>query len=91
MFVLFNNFPNPFNSQTRIGVALKASSAVTIDVFDVLGRKVKSIPAGKMSAGYHEFVWNGRNDAGRDVSSGVYLLRMAVGGSAKFLKMLYLK
>ncbi len=90
-YVLFNNFPNPFNSQTRIGIALKTPSVVFVDVYDVLGRKVRTIPGGNMSAGYHDFIWNGLNDAGRDVSSGLYLLRVRVGGSAKFLKMLYLK
>lgn len=91
-FVLFNNYPNPFNSQTRISFALKNEANVNIDVYDILGRKVRSIPAGNLSSGYHdEFTWNGKGDKGQGVSSGAYLIRVNVGGSIKIIKALYLK
>lgn len=90
-FVLFNNYPNPFNSQTRVGLALKNPANVTIDVFDILGRKVRAIFNGGLASGYEVFVWNGRNDNDVDVGSGTYLIKVNVGGSVKVLKSLYLK
>ncbi len=90
-FVLFNNYPNPFNSQTRVSLALKNEANVSIDVYDILGQKVRTLPAGNLSSGYHEFTWNGRSDNGQGVSSGAYLIRVNVGGTINVIKALYLK
>jgi serine protease AprX len=90
-FVLFNNYPNPFNTQTRIGIALKNSASVNIDVFDILGRKVNTLFSGEMSPGYQAFVWDGRNRNGRETASGTYFIKVSVAGAIKILKTLYLK
>ncbi|HUI28682.1 MAG TPA: S8 family serine peptidase [Candidatus Acidoferrales bacterium] len=89
-FVLFNNYPNPFNSQTRISLALKSAADVKIDIYDILGRKIRNFFRSNAS-GYQEFIWNGREDNGMDVSSGVYLIEVNVGGTIRVLKALYLK
>ncbi|MFZ1081499.1 MAG: S8 family serine peptidase [Candidatus Kryptoniota bacterium] len=88
---LFNNYPNPFNSETNISFVLKNDFYVSIDVFDILGRKVKAVFAGELSSGYQKFIWNGISNNGQDVSSGVYFIRVNVAGSVKVLKSLYLK
>ncbi len=90
-YVLLNNYPNPFNSETHIGFILKNNYNVGIDVYDVLGRKIKTIFAGDLSSGYQGFIWDGRTNSGQDASSGTYLIRFNVGGSIKTLKALYLK
>jgi hypothetical protein len=90
-FVLFTNYPNPFNSQTHIGVILKNDSHVSVDIFDIIGRKIKAVFNGEKASGYQEFTWDARADGDHDVSSGVYLVRVDVGGSIKVVKALYLK
>ncbi len=90
-YLLFNNYPNPFNSETHISLVLKNKANVNIDVFDVLGRKVKTIFDGSLSSGFQEFVWNGSSNNGQRVSSGAYFIRINVDGSVKVLKALYLK
>lgn len=89
--LLFNNYPNPFNSQTHVSFVLKNGANVSIDVYDVLGRKVRTIFNGSLSSGYQEFVWNGVSNSGQDVSSGAYFIRVSVDGAIKILKALYLK
>jgi len=90
-FVLFTNYPNPFNSQTHVGVVLKNDSHVSVDIFDIIGREIKTVFDGELASGYKDFTWDGRGNGGQDVSSGVYLVRVDVGGSIKVVKALYLK
>ncbi len=90
-FMLLNNYPNPFSRETHIGIILKNGSNVKVDVFDVLGRKVKSVFDGPMSSGYQMFVWDGSTDHSRLAGSGVYFIKVDVDGSIKILKVLYLK
>lgn len=68
--------PNPFNPTTTIGYALRESAVVDIAIFDVAGRRVCSLVSGRVPAGEHEAVWDGRNDKGESVASGVYLYRL---------------
>lgn len=69
--------PNPFSESTEIGYALPAGGNVRFEIFDVQGRKVRTILAGGVSAGNHTIVWDGRDDAGLAAASGVYRARMA--------------
>jgi hypothetical protein len=75
-YQLFNNYPNPFNPSTTISYALPEKSAVQIAIYDVQGRIVKSFAFGAQSAGYQRVVWNGRNDQGTSLASGVYIYRV---------------
>lgn len=81
---LAQNYPNPFNPSTAIGFALPGDGEVRLRVFDVLGRPVRTLVAGRRPAGTHEVVWDGRDDGGAEVAGGVYVYRLEVraGGSA---------
>jgi hypothetical protein len=84
---LGQNYPNPFNPSTRVGYDLPAASRVTVRVYDLLGRLVATLVEGISEPGRHEVEWGGRNDAGVQVPSGVYFLRMdanAVSGDGHY-------
>jgi hypothetical protein len=86
---LFENSPNPFNPATAIRFALRETGPVNLAVYNSLGQKVRVLADGPRSAGVHTVMWDGRDDAGRAVSSGVYFCRMHAGKYAKTQKMLY--
>ncbi|MDP2886215.1 MAG: FlgD immunoglobulin-like domain containing protein [Ignavibacteria bacterium] len=69
------NYPNPFNPSTTIKYELPKDASVKMEIYDVMGRRVKTLLDGSKSAGYYSVTWNGRNELGRDVASGVYLCR----------------
>ncbi|MGB5107932.1 MAG: right-handed parallel beta-helix repeat-containing protein, partial [Candidatus Zixiibacteriota bacterium] len=71
-FDLAQNFPNPFNPQTTIGYSLARPMQVELSVFNLLGQKVASLHDGPQTAGFHEVTWDGRDNDGFEVSSGVY-------------------
>jgi hypothetical protein len=74
---LAQNHPNPFNPQTSIRFGLPAAAAVTLEIFDVAGRQVVTLMDRQvLPAGWHEAIWTGRNAAGENVASGIYLLQM---------------
>jgi photosystem II stability/assembly factor-like uncharacterized protein len=76
------NYPNPFKDATTIRLSLAEAMEVTLTIYDLAGRRVRSLAAGRMAAGVHDFGWDGRNDAGRRVASGVYFVRLeSQGGS----------
>ncbi|MCP3859200.1 MAG: T9SS type A sorting domain-containing protein [Phycisphaeraceae bacterium] len=85
------NFPNPFNPVTTISFSLAEPGAVQLAVYDVRGRMVRTLVSGDMSAGEHEVVWQGKDDAGHQVASGLYFARMINGDRALTHKMLMLK
>lgn len=69
---LTGNYPNPFNPSTNIKFSLKDDSKVSLIIYNIRGQKVKTLVNDNMQAGYHSIVWNGRDDNGKSVSSGVY-------------------
>jgi len=73
------NRPNPFNPLTVVGFDVPRSGHVSVMVYDVAGRHVRTLVDGVRSAGMHEVAWNGLDERGRAVSSGVYLARMVAG------------
>jgi hypothetical protein len=79
-FALYPNRPNPFTATTEIGYSLPVRSPVNLAVYDVLGKMVRSLCSVSTDAGYHVCRWDGTDEAGRPVSSGVYYIRMAVPG-----------
>jgi len=72
-----SNYPNPFNPSTTIRYTLASPQSVTLAVFDVGGRLVRSLESGARTAGEHEQRWDGRDNRGRPVASGVYYARLA--------------
>ena len=74
---LYQNTPNPFNPMTQIHFDLAHDSHVSLQIYDVAGRLVRGLANEKMTAGFgKKVVWNGLDDAGRRVSSGVYFYRL---------------
>ena len=72
-------YPNPSRRESRLEFALPADREVEMVVFDALGRSVKHVFAGRMTAGVHDLAWDGRDDQGRPVASGAYLVRLTAG------------
>ncbi len=90
-FSLSQNYPNPFNPETRIEFDLPHSSFVSIDIINLLGQRVRTLVFDRLSAGYKAVTWDGRNDGGSDVSSGIYLYRIVTGGFTQSRKMVLLR
>lgn len=78
-FELEQNFPNPFNLSTAIGVQLPHSSRIRLDIYSVLGQLVKTLADGEFSQGVHTFWWNGEDASGKIAASGVYFYRLIEG------------
>jgi hypothetical protein len=79
-YQLHQNFPNPFNPSTQIAFTMPHATDVRLVVYDLLGRKVKTVFEGQRTAGLHVFQWDGRNEAGQNVASGVYIYTLTVDG-----------
>jgi len=90
-FILNQNYPNPFNPGTNIEYQLPEAAYVSIEVFNILGQKVKTLVSEQKEAGYHQARWDGESDSGRDVPSGVYFYRMNAGSFSQTMKMVMLK
>lgn len=88
---LAQNFPNPFNPTTTIRFALVESGDVALSIYDVSGQQVRSLVDEWRSAGRHSIVWDGRDDAGRQVASGVYVYRLRAGQFSRSAKMVITK
>jgi hypothetical protein len=90
---LVGNFPNPFNPQTTIHFEIGNGKLknVNIDVYNVRGQRVRSLINGEYGAGSHSVVWNGTDDSGRSVSSGLYFYRMTAGEYTSVRRMMLLK
>jgi flagellar hook assembly protein FlgD len=91
VFTLFQNAPNPFNPSTVIGFGLASDMPVRLAVYSAAGQKVRELVSGRMSAGRHSVAWNGRDDSGQPVSSGVYLYRLEAGGRNETRKMMLMR
>lgn len=90
-FVLCQNYPNPFNPTTAISYQLAATSSVTLGVYDVLGREVKTLVHGVGQPGVYSVQWDGTNQRGEAVSSGIYLYQLRTGNFVMTKKMLFVK
>ena len=90
-FKLVRNTPNPFNPVTTVGYHLPSESRVTIRVFDVTGRVVTTLVDGVVEPGRHTVVWNGTNEHGESVGSGVYFCTMETPEYRGSHKMMLLK
>ncbi len=91
VFSLHQNFPNPFNPTTSIKYELPKDVNVKIAIYDIMGRQVRSLVNMKQTAGYKTIVWDGRNNNGQLVSSGIYLYQMITDEFQKVKKMTFIK
>ena len=85
------NYPNPFNPQTTIAFSLRERGLVRLVVYDVAGARVRTIANQDFAAGAHTRVWDGRNDTGQPVASGVYFYELVTGDFRQTRKMVLLK
>lgn len=90
-FVVYANYPNPFNPSTTIRYELPEQTFVTITIHDLLGRSIRTLTKETQVAGYRAVVWDGLDNKGQVVSSGIYLLRVKAGQKQVIKKMMYLK
>ena len=90
-FALFQNYPNPFNPSTTIEYQLSVAGEVTLRIYDILGRQVRELVNERQKSGYYKAIWDGTNDAGLSVASGVYLYRLKAGDYTAVRKMVLLR
>jgi hypothetical protein len=91
VYTLEQNYPNPFNPSTQIRYALPEDAMVTISIYDMMGRKVRTLVSQRMSPGYHTTLWNAANDKGLQVSAGMYIYTIQAGSYHHMKKMVLLK
>ena len=88
---LHQNYPNPFNPTTKIRVELPKEGRVTLKVYDMRGREVRTLIDGEMVAGYFEAIWDGRNGRGEPVTSGMYLYHLQTPDAVLIRRMVLLR
>ena len=95
-FALSQNYPNPFNPTTQIKYDLPEQSTVSLKIYNILGQEVMTLANGEQAPGFYSVTWEGRNNFGSQVSSGVYFYRFEAKGTSgqtfsTLKKMLFLK
>ncbi len=88
---LKGNYPNPFNPETAIRFSTKESGPVRLNIYNIKGQLIKSLVDSNLPSGSHTVIWNGKDESGRSVSSGVYLYRMETPSYTKTMKMMLMK
>jgi hypothetical protein len=91
VFALHQNYPNPFNPTTQIKYDLPEDEMVSITIYDVMGRSIKSLVNTTQSAGYRSIQWDATNNLGEPVSAGMYIYMIQAGQFTKTKKMVLLK
>ncbi|MCH7858739.1 MAG: CHRD domain-containing protein, partial [Candidatus Marinimicrobia bacterium] len=90
-FILLQNYPNPFNPSTQIRYDLPRAVPVTLTVYNILGRQVVTLVDELQAAGSYAVRWNGRDQQGKLVGTGVYVYRIQAGPQGALRKMVFLK
>jgi len=90
-FALQQNYPNPFNPSTQIQYALPTDANVTIAIYDLVGRQIRTLVNEQVTAGFHSTLWNATNDMGSPVSAGVYIYTITANDFRDVKKMILLK
>ena len=91
VFALHHNYPNPFNPVTHIAYDLPGDSRVELSIYNLLGQKVRTLVNRDMSSGHHVAVWDGKNEFGSPVSTGIYFYRIRAADFKENRKMILLK
>ena len=91
VFALHQNYPNPFNPKTEIRFDLPEATVVDISIYNLMGQKVKTLANKEVSPGYHVMQWDGTNDRGGMVSTGMYFYTLNTEKFHAMRKMLFLK
>ena len=90
-FSLEQNYPNPFNAQTIITYSLPQLSDIKLDIFDILGKHIKTLVNKKMPEGVHKNQWDGTNNKGVHTASGIYYVRLITNDYTETRKIIYLR
>jgi flagellar hook assembly protein FlgD len=90
-FGLAQNFPNPFNPTTTITYQLPHASDVTLNIFNALGQHVRTLVNGVQEPGFYEQYWDGCDESGQQVSSGIYFYRLTAGEFSRTKRMVLMK
>lgn len=90
-FRLSQNYPNPFNPVTTIDYSIAEKTVVDLVIFDVSGRRVRTLVSERQLPGGYSVIWDGRNDGGRQVATGVYFYRLTAGINRNVKKMVILR
>ena len=90
-FAMHQNYPNPFNPVTSIRYDIPSTSMVTISIYSMLGQKVKTLTSKMHQPGFYSAQWNGTNDIGTAVSSGMYICKINAGSFTSINKMILMK
>ncbi len=90
-FALYQNYPNPFNPSTKITFDISQAGNVKIDIYNALGQLIKVLADNEFNQGRYVVVWNGANDFGKRVSSGMYIYRLIAGDYVKSRRMILMK
>ncbi|MEN8192317.1 MAG: discoidin domain-containing protein [Bacteroidota bacterium] len=90
-YQLFQNYPNPFNPTTDISYQIKSNGYISLVIYDVLGRKIKTLVSKNQAPGLYTVKWNGKSDVGDKVNSGIYIYTLKAGKLLENKKMILLK
>ena len=90
-FALHQNFPNPFNPSTEIRFDLPEAGKVNLAIYNLMGQKIRTLSSGEMTPGYHAIVWDGTNDLGSQVATGMYFYAIQTSEFQATKKMLFMK
>ena len=90
-FALLQNYPNPFNPSTTIKYSLPENKNIKITVYDINGNEIKTLVSGSIEAGEHSVTWNGKNNFGTQVASGIYFYSLVADGFIQTKKLVLLK
>ncbi len=81
-----SNYPNPFNPETTISFSIPNESEIELTVFNIKGQKIKTLARNEFAKGSHSIIWNGDDDNGKTISSGVYLYKLKVNGKMEAVR-----
>lgn len=90
-FELSQNYPNPFNPSTTIRFGLPSPSNVSLRIYNIQGEEVRTLVCDYLSGGFYEVEWDGRDEAGSQVASGIYIYRIQAGNFVQSKKMTFIK
>lgn len=90
-YCLFQNHPNPFNTETTISYTIPEDSPVSVEVYSIRGERIAILLNSVQDAGYHSVAWDGKDNLGRQVSGGLYLCRIRAGTCTQTIRMLLMK
>ena len=89
--MILKSAPNPFNPATVFEFSIPQDALVSLAIYSLDGRQIRSLVQSSMNAGLHQVHWNGQDDGGQRVASGVYFARVEAGGNSEVRKVVMLK